>query len=68
MQSQRGIFVPDKKALKFWEETTLLAVKTLKIIKKFPDVKFIFKSKNINRDDINKQIKIINDTNLKIVK
>ena len=66
MQSQRGIFVPDKKALKFWEETTLLAVKsTLKIAKKFPDVKFIFKSKNINRDDINKQIKIINDTNLK---
>ena len=66
MQSQRGIFKADKKAIKFWDRNIRLAIKsTLEVAKKYPEIKFIFKSKSISQDDINRQLKIINDTNLR---
>ena len=66
MQSQRGIFKVDKKAFKFWDANIRLAIKsTLEVAKKYPEIKFIFKSKNISQDDIYRQLKIINDTNLR---
>ena len=65
IQSQRGIFKPNKKALKLWEQITTLSLKsTLKIAKNYPNIKFIFKSKNINTTDMINQIKLIKSSKL----